>query len=78
MHLGDLGRLGGADVAKRTGEMERELRATARLCSGDVVEGKVTRRKTGRAWLGEAVAIATAILQQWCDGRYRYTSVGRH
>ena len=71
MGLGDIERLGGAAFAEQFEEMGRgrstsQCQAMLRRCHG----GKLTRGKTGRAWLGEAVAVVTAVLQQWCGGRY--------
>lgn len=78
MGLGDIERLGGAAFAEHFEEIGRgstsQCQAMLRRCHG----GKLTRGKTGRAWLGEAVAVVTAVLQQWCGGRYRHLSVAGH
>jgi hypothetical protein len=66
MRLGDLGRLGEADFAERHEEMERELRATARLCFGDVLwrqgharenRTRVARGSGGYCYCGPAAMV---------------------
>jgi hypothetical protein len=78
MGFGDLERLGGADIAKRFEEMGRGASSHCQAVLWKCCGGKVMRGKTGRAWLGEVVAVVTAVLQQWCGGRYRRMVVRRH
>ena len=64
MGWGGFERLGGAVLAEQFEEMGKGASSHCQAVLWRCCRGKVTRGKTGRAWLGEAVAIVAALLQQ--------------